>query len=70
MLTAWSRLQRRGWASPGMAPEALLTQFRRGGSDTLPNLDREIVVSDVSIEERPPLAELRHRMPRRRVAAA
>ncbi len=70
MLTAWSRLQRRGWATPGLAPEALLTQFRRGGSDTLPNLDREIVVSDVSIEERPPLAELRHRVPRRRVAAA
>nr|WP_307847092.1 glucosyl-3-phosphoglycerate synthase [Micromonospora sp. D93] len=70
MLTAWSRLQRRGWATPGLAPEALLTQFRRGGSDALPNLDREIVVSDVSIEERPPLAELRHRVPRRRVAAA
>ncbi|MDG4809874.1 glucosyl-3-phosphoglycerate synthase [Micromonospora sp. WMMD1120] len=70
MLTAWSRLQRRGWATPGTVPEALLTQFRRGGSDTLPNLDREIVVSDVSIEERPPLAELRHRVPRRRVAAA
>ncbi|RAO34418.1 Glucosyl-3-phosphoglycerate synthase [Micromonospora saelicesensis] len=70
MLTAWSRLQRRGWATPGFAPESLLTQFRRGGSDTLPNLDREIVVSDVSIEERPPLAELRHRVPRRRVAAA
>ncbi|MEU4530435.1 glucosyl-3-phosphoglycerate synthase [Micromonospora ureilytica] len=70
MLTAWSRLQRRGWATPGFAPEALLTQFRRGGSDTLPNLDREIVVSDVSIDERPPLAELRHRVPRRRVAAA
>ena len=51
-------------------PAALLTQFRRGGSDALPNLDREIVVSDVAIEERPPLAELRHRVPRRRVAAA
>ncbi|PZF98992.1 glucosyl-3-phosphoglycerate synthase [Micromonospora deserti] len=70
MLTAWSRLQRRGWASPGAVPAALLTQFRRGGSDALPNLDREIVVSDVSIEERPPLAELRHRVPRRRMAAA
>ncbi|MFU8875867.1 glucosyl-3-phosphoglycerate synthase [Micromonospora sp. SL4-19] len=69
MLTAWSRLQRRGWASPGIAPMALLTQFRRGGSEALPNLDREIVVSDVSIEERPPLAQLRHRVPRRRVAA-
>ncbi|MFF5074179.1 glucosyl-3-phosphoglycerate synthase [Micromonospora olivasterospora] len=70
MLTAWSRLQRRGWASPGTAPAALLTQFRRGGSDALPALEREIVVSDVSVEERPPLAQLRHRIPRRRVAAA
>ncbi|WP_326564771.1 glucosyl-3-phosphoglycerate synthase [Micromonospora peucetia] len=70
MLTAWSRLQRRGWAAPGAMPAALLTQFRRGGSDALPNLDREIVVNDVSVEERPPLAELRHRIPRRRVAAA
>ncbi|MGS2617411.1 glucosyl-3-phosphoglycerate synthase [Micromonospora sp. LZ34] len=70
LLTAWSRLQRRGWAVPGAMPAALLTQFRRGGSEALPNLEREIVVSDVSIEERPPLAELRHRVPRRRVAAA
>ncbi|MEV0002804.1 glucosyl-3-phosphoglycerate synthase [Micromonospora sp. NPDC050980] len=69
MLTAWSRLQRRGWAAPGTAPTPLLTQFRRGGSEALPNLDREIVVNDVSVEERPPLAELRHRVPRRRVAA-
>ncbi|GHJ54938.1 glucosyl-3-phosphoglycerate synthase [Nonomuraea sp. TT08I-71] len=69
LLTAWSRLQRRGWAVPGVAPTALLTQFQRGGSEALPNLDREIVVSDVSIEERPPLAQLRHRVPRRRVAA-
>ncbi|MGC4896785.1 glucosyl-3-phosphoglycerate synthase [Micromonospora sp. DT31] len=69
MLTAWSRLQRRGWAAPGTAPTALLTQFRRGGSDALPNLDREIVVNDVSVQERPPLAQLRHRVPRRRVAA-
>ncbi|MDM4718869.1 glucosyl-3-phosphoglycerate synthase [Micromonospora sp. WMMA1363] len=70
MLTAWSRLQRSGWAAPGAFPAALLTQFRRGGSEALPNLEREIVVTDVSIEERPPLAELRHRVPRRRMAAA
>ncbi|WP_346534583.1 glucosyl-3-phosphoglycerate synthase [Micromonospora sp. DPT] len=69
MHTAWSRLQRRGWASPGTMPATMLTQFRRGGSDALPNLDREIVVSDVSVAERPPLAQLRHRVPRRRVAA-
>ncbi|MEU5940110.1 glucosyl-3-phosphoglycerate synthase [Micromonospora sp. NPDC047548] len=69
MHTAWSRLQRRGWASPGTTPATTLTQFRRGGTDALPNLDREIVVSDVSVQERPPLAQLRHRVPRRRVAA-
>ncbi|MGK5440896.1 glucosyl-3-phosphoglycerate synthase [Micromonospora sp. URMC 105] len=69
MHTAWSRLQRRGWASPGTMPATALTQFRRGGTDALPNLDREIVVSDVSVEERPPLAQLKHRVPRRRVAA-
>jgi glucosyl-3-phosphoglycerate synthase len=69
MLTAWSRLQRRGWAAPGTVPTSLLTQFRRGGSDALPNLEREIVVSDVSIQERPPLVELRHRIPRRQLAA-
>jgi len=68
LLTTWARLQRRGSASPDAVPAALLTQFRRGGSNALPNLDREIVVSDVSIEERPPLAQLRHRLPRRRVA--
>ncbi|WP_341715976.1 glucosyl-3-phosphoglycerate synthase [Micromonospora sp. FIMYZ51] len=70
MLTVWSRLQRRGWANPELLPTPLLTQFRRGGSDALPNLDREIVVSDVSVAERPPLAELRHLLPRRRVTAA
>ncbi|TDB80002.1 glucosyl-3-phosphoglycerate synthase [Micromonospora sp. KC721] len=68
MQAAWSRLQRRGWASPGMMPGTLLTQFRRGGSDALPHLDREITVSDVSVQERPPLAQLRNRVPRRRVA--
>jgi glucosyl-3-phosphoglycerate synthase len=34
---------------------SLLTQFRRGGDQPLPNLGREIVVSDVGIDERPPL---------------
>ncbi|WP_308042641.1 glucosyl-3-phosphoglycerate synthase [Micromonospora sp. PLK6-60] len=68
--TVWARLQRRGWASPGSSPAPLLTQFRRGGSEALPNLEREIVVSDVSVQERPPLAQLRHRVPRRPLAAA
>ncbi|WP_442933654.1 glucosyl-3-phosphoglycerate synthase [Micromonospora sp. CPCC 206060] len=69
MLTAWSRLRRRGLVTTDVPPAGLLTQFRRGGSDSLPNLDREIVVTDVSVQERPPLAELRHLVPRRQVAA-
>jgi len=58
LLTAWSRLQRQGWVSAATPPASLLTQFRRGGADALPNLDREIVVSDVAVRERPPLREL------------
>jgi glucosyl-3-phosphoglycerate synthase len=37
----------------------MLTQFRRGGSEALPNLEREIVVNDVAVHERPPLGSLR-----------
>lgn len=60
LLTAWSRLQRQGRVSAEPAPNTLLTQFRRGpGSNALPHLEREIVISDVSIQERPPLAEVR-----------
>jgi glucosyl-3-phosphoglycerate synthase len=35
-----------------------MTQFRRGGDHPLPSLGREIVVSDVGIDERPPLADV------------
>jgi glucosyl-3-phosphoglycerate synthase len=58
MVTAWSRLFRRGLVTEPLPPSTLLTQFRRGGADALPNLDREITVSDVAVDERPPLAEL------------
>lgn len=62
LLTAWSRLRRQGRVNPDPPPDTLLTQFRRGpGSNALPHLEREIVVSDVSIQERPPLAEIRAR---------
>lgn len=64
MLTAWSRLHRQGHVSSATPPATLLTQFRRGGTDTLPNLEREIVVSDVSVQERPPLIQLRQKMRR------
>jgi len=57
--TVWRRLCRRGWVTDTEPPGNLLVQFRRDGSSALPNLDREIVVSDVSVRERPPLVELR-----------
>lgn len=60
MLTVWSRLHRQGRAATQTPPGTLLTQFRRGGeSAALPNLEREIIVSDVSVQERPPLAQIR-----------
>ena len=55
MVTAWSRLHRRGLVTSALPPSTLLTQFRRGGADALPHLDREIVLSDVAVTERPPL---------------
>src|SRR5690242_6980487 len=55
LLTAWSRLAHQGRADARTVLPTLLTQFRRGGDQTLPNLGREIVVSDVGIGERPPL---------------
>ena len=58
-LTAWSRLVRDGRASAGAPLPSVLTQFRRGGEQPLPNLGREIVVSGVGIDERPPLATVR-----------
>jgi glucosyl-3-phosphoglycerate synthase len=61
MVTAWSRLYRRGQVTEPVPPSTLLTQFRRGGADALPNLDREIVVSEIGVAERPPLAQLARR---------
>ncbi len=63
MLTVWSRLQRQGWVDGTVCPATVLTQFRRGGSDALPNLEREIVVNDVAVHERPPLGQLRKEGP-------
>jgi glucosyl-3-phosphoglycerate synthase len=59
MVTAWSRMHRRGLANEPLPPSTLLTQFRRGGQDTLPNLDRQIAVTETGVTERPPLASLR-----------
>jgi glucosyl-3-phosphoglycerate synthase len=58
MVTAWSRLHRRGLVNDPTPPSTLLTQFRRGGADVLPHLNREIAVSDIGVDERPPLAAL------------
>jgi glucosyl-3-phosphoglycerate synthase len=62
LLTAWTRLHRQGWVLDTTPPAALLTQFRRGGEEALPNLEREIVVTDVSVQERPPLVQVLDRM--------
>jgi glucosyl-3-phosphoglycerate synthase len=61
MVTAWSRLYRRGVVTEPMPPSTLLTQFRRGGKDVLPHLNREIAVTDISVQERPPLATMARR---------
>jgi glucosyl-3-phosphoglycerate synthase len=62
LYTAWSRLHRRGLVTEPVPPTAALTQFRRGGDRALPDLDREIEVTDVSVAERPPLATVARRM--------
>jgi glucosyl-3-phosphoglycerate synthase len=54
-LTAWSRLVRQGRADGTIPLPSALTQFRRGGEQHMPSLGREIVVSDIGIDERPPL---------------
>ncbi|HEU4349156.1 MAG TPA: glucosyl-3-phosphoglycerate synthase [Actinoplanes sp.] len=63
MVTAWSRLHRRGLASEPRPPSTVLTQFRRGGPDALPHLGREIAVSDADVDERPPLVTMRRAVP-------
>jgi glucosyl-3-phosphoglycerate synthase len=70
LYTVWSRLHRRGLVADPVPPAAALTQFRRGGPGTLPNLGREIAVADVSVAERPPLATLAPRIRARRLAVA
>jgi glucosyl-3-phosphoglycerate synthase len=52
MLTAWSRLQRHGRMLPLEAPSSALTQFRRSPDG------HDVHVSDVSVGERPPMAEV------------
>jgi glucosyl-3-phosphoglycerate synthase len=68
-LTAWSRLARQGRADPSIPLPNVLTQFRRGGEQPLPNLGREIVISDIGIDERPPLITTSLPKPAGRTAA-
>lgn len=65
-LTAWSRLVRQARADGTIPLPSTLVQFRREGEQPLPNLEREIVVSDIAIDERPPLitVDLPHPAPR------
>jgi glucosyl-3-phosphoglycerate synthase len=49
MLTAWSRLERYGRIVPLMAPETALAQFRRAGDG------HDLSISDVQVDERPPM---------------
>jgi glucosyl-3-phosphoglycerate synthase len=57
MVTAWSRLYHHGLVTEPLPPTTLLTQFQRGG-DVLPHLNRSVTVSDVGIDERPPLVSI------------
>lgn len=52
MLTAWSRLERHGRLLPLSAPSTALSQFRRAGDD------HDVRVSDVQVDERPPMIEI------------
>jgi glucosyl-3-phosphoglycerate synthase len=68
-LTAWSRLVRQGRADGTVPLPSTLIQFRRGGKQPLPSLEREIVLSDVGIDERPPLITVDLPQPAPRTAA-
>lgn len=59
MVTAWSRLHSSGLTSEPLPPSTTMTQFRRGGTEALPGLAREVVTNEVGVTERPPLALLR-----------
>ncbi len=54
MLTAFERLQRQGRIVITEPPATVLAQFRRGDSGY--GIHRELVVTDIAVPERPPLA--------------
>jgi glucosyl-3-phosphoglycerate synthase len=57
LLTAWSRLQSQGLIAAAASPAPLLAQFQR--DENVPGLGRRMVVTDISVQERPPLMTLR-----------
>ncbi|MDQ4010492.1 MAG: glucosyl-3-phosphoglycerate synthase [Actinomycetota bacterium] len=57
MLTAFARLQRQGRLVMDEPPSTVLAQFRRGDSEC--GIHRELVVTDIAVQERPPLAAQR-----------
>ncbi len=61
MLTAFSRLERQGKFIAPSAPATLLGQFRCGNSGD--GVEREVVVTDLAVPERPPLVSLRRPKP-------
>jgi glucosyl-3-phosphoglycerate synthase len=56
ILTVTDRLRRQGRLALAAPPATMLAQFRRG--DALPMLGRDVVVTDIAVTERPPLAQL------------
>lgn len=52
MHTAWSRLERYGRLLPLAAPATELTQFRRAGHE------HDVRISDVQVDERPPMVDV------------
>jgi len=57
MLTVFDRLERYGRLVSAQPPATLLAQFRRGESGH--GVDREMVLTDLACQQRPPLASLR-----------
>jgi glucosyl-3-phosphoglycerate synthase len=58
MLTATSRLERHGRVVATGPPNTVLTQFRRTGDFSGTGVDREVVITDLAVGERPPLVDL------------
>jgi len=56
MLTVMSRLEAQGRAAFAAPPASLLAQFRC--VEGLPGLGREVILTDVAVQERPPLASI------------